>query len=199
MPVYDMSGLLFRRLGIFYCFWRHRAVNYEARILVFIGDGKGKTTAALGMAVRAVGHSMRTLILQFVKNKPSGELEAIKQLPGIEIIQCGLGFLPEKNSSEFAVHKKAAQGGWRIGEKAILSGDYKLVILDEIFHAVSWGLLDEQKIIAVLKKAKAEMCIVLTGRDAANVFVELADTVTEMNCIKHAFEVGKKAQEGIEF
>ena len=173
-------------------------MSSNARILVFTGRGKGKTTAALGMALRACGHGIRVLFIEFIKNSRSGELEAVKKFTGIEIIQMGLGFVFDKSNVEFADHKKAAEKGLRKAEQAIAGGDYQLIVLDEICCAVASGLLEEKQVVAVVEKAGAGSCVVLTGRDATAGLVDLADTVTEMRCVKHGMDFGTPAQKGVE-
>ncbi len=170
----------------------------RARILIFTGQGKGKTTAALGMALRASGYGMRILIIQFIKNCPSGELDAVQKLSNITMVQTGMGFVYDKSNAELEVHKSAAEKGLHLAEQAIVDGDYQLIILDEICYAVSKGLLEEQKVIAVLQKANAGVCLVLTGRDARAGLLDVADTVTEMQCVKHAMNSGTPAQRGVE-
>jgi len=169
------------------------------RILLFTGDGKGKTTAALGMALRASGHGMRTLVVQFVKCDPStGELEAARHLPGIEIEQHGLGFVPASASSEFVAHKQAAAKALRRAQQAIASGEYRLVILDEVCYAVTRELIEEREVSDVVNQAPADCIIVMTGRGATEGLIALADTVTEMRSVKHGFEAGRSAEKGVE-
>jgi cob(I)alamin adenosyltransferase len=172
----------------------------KARVILLTGKGKGKTTAALGMALRASGHGMRTLIIQFVKNDTTiGELKVIRRLPGVEIKQVGLGFVPKRADPRFAAHREAAQKGLREAAEAIASSRYQLIVLDEVCVAVAHGLLDEQRVCEVMREASPDCCIVLTGRNATEGLIALADTVTEMRCVKHAFEQGRPAQEGVEF
>ena len=174
-------------------------MSLETRILLFTGEGKGKTTAALGMALRAAGNGMSVLILQFIKNQPTGEIESLNKLANIKIVQTGVGFVPESSSSKFISHKQAAEDGWRIAEQSIASGDYQLIILDEICNAIDKELLDEKKVIASLKNTQTDGAIVLTGRAATPALIELADTVTEMRCIKHGLQTGRPAQKGVEY
>lgn len=171
----------------------------KARILIFTGDGKGKTTAALGMALRASGRGMRVRIIQFVKNDSStGEIAAIEKLPNIEIVQMGLGFVPPSEDECFAEHRAAAEAAIAHARDVIASGDYELVVLDEVCFAVSSGLLDEQKVLDAVKSVPPQVCLVLTGRGAGERLVAAADTVTEMRGIKHAFATGRAAQKGVE-
>jgi cob(I)alamin adenosyltransferase len=168
------------------------------RILIFTGDGKGKTTAALGMALRAAGHGMRTIVVQFIKSAESGEHLALKAFAEIEIVQAGRGFVPDRNDPSFVLHKEAAEEGLRAAAQAIVSGRFSVVILDEICLAVADGLLDERAAIDVLKMASADQVLVLTGRRAGEELVKLADTVTEMLCLKHGYDADRPAQKGVE-
>ena len=170
-----------------------------ARVLVFTGDGKGKTTAALGMALRASGHGMRTLVIQFCKSDAStGEIAAIAELPGVGIMQTGLGFVPPEDDGRFGAHRAAAERGLQAAAQAIASGDYQLIILDEVCYAVCRRLLSEQAVIDTVRSADPGCCIVLTGRGATQKLIGIADTVTDMRCIKHGLQAGKEAQKGVE-
>jgi cob(I)alamin adenosyltransferase len=174
-------------------------MSEKTRVLIFTGDGKGKTTAAIGMAVRASGHGHAVKIIQFVKADQGGEHDAIEKASHIDIIQTGLGFLPKADSDKFAEHKKAAKRGLKIAKEIIASKEYDLVVLDEICFAVSAGLVEEADVIDIVKIAKPDSCIVMTGRDATPALIEIADTASEIKCIKHAYESGTKAQKGVEF
>ena len=170
-------------------------------LMVHTGNGKGKTTAALGLALRAFGAGLKVLILQFIKGGQSyGELEALKILsessPRIKIQQCGLGFTSHGEKSE---HKLAAEKTLQLARKEILSGDWDLIILDEINYAVKFGLIEESEMLELIKIRPPELHLLFTGRDATEKLIELADLVTEMKLIKHPFDAGIKAQRGIEF
>lgn len=170
------------------------------RILLFTGDGKGKTTAALGMALRACGHGQRVLVIQFVKSDAStGEIAGISHLPGAELRQAGLGFIPPGTDPAFEEHCRAAEAGLDEAALALSSGGYDLVILDEICLAVSRCLLQEKDVAGMLKNACPETCIVLTGRDAPPGLLDLADTVTEMRMVRHGLAAGIRAQKGVEY
>ncbi len=174
-------------------------MNDNPRILLFTGDGKGKTTAALGMALRAAGHGQRVCVVQFVKGNPDvGEVAAAVRTTEIEIVQTGLGFVPPAGNSRIAEHRSAAQEGLDKAREAIAGGRYSMVILDEICVAVNRGLLDEQSVVDLVRQSPRETCLVLTGRGATPRIVELADTVTEMRCIKHGYQAGWPAQKGVE-
>lgn len=174
--------------------------SHSNRTLLFTGAGKGKTTAALGMALRASGHGMRSLIIQFVKSDEStGEVIALKHLPGIEIVQAGRGFLPAKDAPNFSEHRRAAEEGMRYAAEALASGKWDVVVLDEIANAVFRKILNAREVIKAVENAAPKTVIVLTGRHASEEFVKVADTVTEMHPIKHGFETGWTAQRGVEF
>lgn len=172
----------------------------QARILLFTGDGKGKTTAALGLTLRAAGHDMAAIVLQFIKkDAATGESAGAAFLPNVLLAQVGEGFVPPLSDPRYAQHRAAARAGLRRAEQAIASETYGLIILDEICLAVVLGLLDELDVIAAVRKAPDWMCVVLTGRDATPGLIALADTVTEMKCLKHAHQEGTPAQKGVEF
>lgn len=167
-------------------------------LMVHTGDGKGKTTAALGLALRAFGAGLRILILQFIKGGQTyGELDALKNFsPRLQIKQCGLGFTSQGDKAE---HKKFAQETLQLARQEILSGDWDLIILDEINYAVKFGLISEEEMLELVKIKPPQLHLLLTGRDASEKLIELADLVTEMKLIKHPFNAGIKAQRGIEF
>ncbi len=168
-------------------------------ILIFTGNGKGKSTAAFGMALRALGHGQRVRILQFMKNDTSvGELAALSQL-GVPTEQCGLGFVPRPEHPRYPAHKKAAAQGLTRAAAHICSGNYDLIILDEICGAVAHGLLDEHEVVDLLRRAPTPITLVLTGRYAAPALIKLADTVSTIQPLKHALEQGIPARKGVEF
>jgi cob(I)alamin adenosyltransferase len=171
----------------------------KARILIFTGEGKGKTTAALGMALRACGHGLRVLVIQFVKKADTGEIFAADTMVNIKIVQTGLGFLPEEKNREYDKHKLSAEKGLLLAEESIKSGNFDLIVFDEICFAVDRGLLREKDVIDVMGKADVNMTLVLTGRHAPQEFINLADTVSNIQCVKHGFKTGIAAQKGVEF
>ena len=171
----------------------------SARILVITGPGRGKTTSAMGLAVRASGHGISTAIIQFVKQSETGEAEVLNRIDNITFTQTGLGFIPEASSEEFEKHKAAAGEGLKLAAEAIASDQCNMVILDEVCVAVSKGLLSEAEVIDIVAKARPEQCIVLTGRGATKGIIDIADTVSEITCVKHGFESGIAAQKGVEF
>ena len=169
------------------------------RILVITGHGKGKTTSAMGMALRASGHGMGVVIIQFVKQADTGEMEAMKKLDNINFTQTGLGFLPKATSEAFEVHKAAAVKGLALAAEAMASDRCDMLVLDEICFAISAGLLGEYEVIEVIGKARPSQRIILTGRDASENIIGIADTVSIIACVKHGFEAGIEAQKGVEF
>jgi len=171
-----------------------------ARLLVFTGNGKGKTTAALGLALRAAGHGLRVLIVQFLKHRQeAGEYAGLRRLPEVELRQFGRGFVPPAESPDFALHAQAAREGLACVEQAMMAGAHAVYILDEICGALSKGLLATADVLRVLAQAPDEARVVLTGRDAPAELVAAADTVTEMRCLRHGFDSGIRAQAGVEF
>jgi cob(I)alamin adenosyltransferase len=174
-------------------------MTHTPRILLFTGDGKGKTTAALGMAFRASGHQLQTCVVQFIKADASvGEVTAAAASPHVRLIQTGLGFLPPRSHPAFAQHAAAAQSGLRQATEIIASGQFQLVILDEICLAVARDLIAEPQVAELVAHSPPEVCLVLTGRGATPGLMALADTVTDMQCVKHGLQSGHPAQKGVE-
>jgi cob(I)alamin adenosyltransferase len=170
----------------------------KPRILLFTGDGKGKTTAALGMALRASGHGLRTCIVQFIKNDSSVGEVAAAAATNTEIYQVGLGFLPPAEDASFANHRAAAQAGLQRAVEVLRSGRFAIIVLDEVCLAVARGLLEEQQVLELLAQVPPQTCLVLTGRYATAGLMNAADTVTEMRAIKHGLQTGHAAQKGVE-
>lgn len=174
-------------------------------ILVNTGNGKGKTTAAFGVALRAVGQGLKVLILQFIKSGNGyGELAGIAKLgDNVEIRSMGKGFIyykrDEISPEELDRHKKAAQEAWRTLVNEVNSDKWDLIIMDEINNAINYELIDVQSVVDVLQHKPKRLHVILTGRYAKPEIIELADTVTEMKVVKHAYEKGIKAAKGIEF
>jgi cob(I)alamin adenosyltransferase len=172
-----------------------------ARGLVFVytGDGKGKTTAAMGQALRAVGHGLRVLMLQFMKGRKYGEvLAAEKYLPDITIHQCGLDSFVMRNKPA-PVDVELAQQGLNLARQALSSGEYHMVILDEINVALDFGLVSVHEVAEMIQKRNPSVHVVLTGRYAPPEIVEMADTVSEVCEIKHHYAKGIKERAGIEY
>jgi cob(I)alamin adenosyltransferase len=170
-------------------------------ILINTGPGKGKTTAALGTAFRAAGNGMRVLILQFLKGSwHYGELDSAEKLGEDFVIkQLGRGFVKVGGAETDPEDLRMVEEAWTEASSAILSGDWDLVVLDEINYAIGYKMLGPEKVAEVLRQKPEMVHVILTGRNAHPLLVELADTVTEMREVKHAYEKGILAQRGIEF
>ena len=170
-------------------------------IIVNTGPGKGKTTAAMGTALRAVGQGMKVLMLQFLKGSwHYGELDAVKAFgPNFVMKQMGRGFVKVGGAETDPEDARLVEEAWREAREAILSSQWDLVVLDEINYAISYGLLDPAQVVETLKKKPEMVHVILTGRNAHPTIVDLADTVTEMRQVKHAYEKGVMAQKGIEY
>ena len=170
-------------------------------ILVNTGPGKGKTTAAMGTALRAVGNGMKVLMLQFLKGSwHYGELDAVKAFGEHFVMkQMGRGFVKVGGAETDPEDIRMVEQAWEEARAAILSGRWDLIILDEINYAISYGMLDPHKVVDTLKQRPEQVTVILTGRNAHPSLVEIADTVTEMKQVKHAYEKGIMAQRGIEY
>ncbi len=168
-------------------------------VIVNTGNGKGKTTAAFGQALRAVGHGAAVCIIQFIKGKwRTGEAKAVEACSDlIELHICGTGFTWDAEHMDEV--KRAAQRGWELARAKILSGDYNLVVLDEITYLLNYGLVSESEVFAALEARPLGVNIVITGRGAGAGLVALADIVTEMREVKHCYGTGVKAGKGVEF
>ncbi len=169
-------------------------------IIVNTGNGKGKTTAALGMVLRSLGHGYKVAIVQFIKGawEPAEKAVLSKWEGQLEFLAMGEGFTWETQDRQRDIQKAIA--AWEQGLQFILNPDYKLVLLDEINVALKLGYLDIQTILDGLAQKPADSHVILTGRGAPAELIEKADLVTEMTLVKHPFrEQGVKAQPGIEF
>lgn len=172
-------------------------------ILVYTGDGKGKTTAALGLVVRAIGHNQKVCIIQFLKSPQSktGEYKFFKDLE-IEIYATGIGFTWTGNPDE---HRKALADAWQMAQEKINSNLYDLIILDEINNVLNINnfiiddIITTKDIIKCISNKPKRLNLVLTGRNASPEIIAIADLVTEMKFIKHPYEKGIQAIEGIEY
>lgn len=174
--------------------------HHTNRVILLTGDGKGKTTSALGMVLRAVGHGLRVCVVQFIKQcTDTGEAQALRLLPGVEHLVCGKGFVRECTGEAFEAHAQAARAGLAQAAERLRDPACGMVVLDEVCGAVSLGLLDAQAVVGVLAEAAPGTVVVLTGRDAPPELLELADTVCIVSCEKHAYEQGCPAQPGVEW
>lgn len=174
---------------------------HRGLIIVNTGPGKGKTTAAMGTGLRAVGNGMKVLMLQFLKGSwHYGELDAVKAFgENFVMKQMGRGFVKVGGAETDPEDLRLVEEAWAEARDAINSGKWDLVILDEINYAVSYGMLDPAQVVETLKHKPEQVHVILTGRNAHPTIIELADTVTEMKQVKHAYEKGVMAQRGIEY
>ena len=173
-------------------------------LIVYSGDGKGKTTAALGMCLRVVGHGWKVCVIQFVKGSwKYGELEGVKRLaPEVELHVVGRGFVgvaEDSDGSQFEEHCRAAREGLELARGVIEAGDRELVILDELCVALDLELLNREEVEKVLEERKEAQHLVITGRGAPDWLLQKADLVTEMKEIQHPYQKGIKAMKGIDW
>ena len=169
------------------------------RVLIFTGDGKGKTTAAFGAALRAAGQGLRVLVVQFAKGRRCGETVAAERFGGcIEVRQAGTEGFPESARERAEVRRRAQEALARAAAN-MASGAYGLVVLDESVYVVGQGLLGAEQVRAAVEGRADGVHVILTGRGPWEEFADLADTVTRMECVKHAYQEGTPATEGIEF
>lgn len=174
------------------------AKKKKGLIIVNTGNGKGKTTAALGVALRACGYGMKVIMLQFFKGKwKYGELRSAPKLETFEVHPLGKGFTWE--SKDIEIDKAMVRQAWQEAKEKIASGKYDIVILDEINYALSYGFLPVEDVVDFLRNKPPMLHVILTGRDAKPEILQIADLVTEMREIKHPFQQGISAQRGIEF
>lgn len=168
-------------------------------VLVYTGNGKGKTTAAMGQALRALGHGSKVLVIQFMKGKKYGEvLCAEKYLPNLKIIPCGLdSFVMKDNPAPVDI--ELARQGLKLAKEAVASKEYQMIILDEINVALDFKLIPLAEVLDLIRNKPAEIDLVLTGRYAPQEIIDLADTVSEVKEIKHHYSKGIKERAGIEF
>jgi cob(I)alamin adenosyltransferase len=174
------------------------STNRKGYVQIYTGEGKGKTTASLGLALRAWGHDHRVIVLQFMKGDPSyGEVVALGRL-GIEVVQSGLQhwiFLQKVQPED----RDAAWAGFARARELVMSGRYDVVVMDEIWTAVYFKLLPLEDVLGLMRDKPEHVELVMTGRGAPDEAIAAADLVTEMRPLKHYFDAGVKGREGIEF
>ena len=169
------------------------------RVILLTGDGKGKTTSALGMVLRAAGHGLKATLIHFIKNRrDTGEAIALARLPEVEVLYCGRGFVRAPSPAQLARHRSAARHGLAIARERLQSPEPAMVVLDEICGAVALGLLDAQDVAEAVRSAPPGKIVILTGRQAAPELLALADTVSEIACVRHGLDAGWPAQPGVE-
>lgn len=168
-------------------------------IQVYTGNGKGKTTAALGQALRALGHGMKVYMIQFMKGRTYGELMTCERcLPEFTIVMSGRDEFVTKGSPE-QIDLRMAREGFELAGKVVEDGNHNMLILDEINVAIDYGLLPLHEVLDFLRSCPGEMEIVCTGRYAPPELVEMADLVSEVREIKHHYHEGVKMRKGIEY
>jgi cob(I)alamin adenosyltransferase len=171
-------------------------------VIVYTGNGKGKTTASLGVALRAIGHGLRVCMVQFIKGEwHYGELNSIKKLePDFELIVAGKGFIGIIDDDHaFEEHVRAAKTALDIVEQKISLNTFDIIILDEINYALHLGVLQLADVMKILQNRPKHLSLILTGNHACEEIITLADLVTEMKEIKHPYKKGIKAKRGIDF
>lgn len=171
-------------------------------VIAYTGDGKGKTTAALGIVVRALGYKQKVCMIQFIKGSwHYGELDSAKKLaPEFELITAGKGFVGIiDDTSPKDEHKRSAEDAIQISKKKILENIFDIIILDEVNYAINLDLIKVEDILELIKIKPEKLTLVLTGNHVRPEIVDIADLVTEMKKIKHPYESGQKAKKGIDF
>ncbi len=168
-------------------------------LIVLTGNGKGKTTSALGIAFRAMGHGLKVCFIQFIKGSwKYGELESAKRFNDLlDFYVMGKGFTWQSENLEEDI--KIAREAWSFAKDVIKSSKYEIVILDELTYLVKYKMIDEEEMVNSLLNRPEGLTVVVTGRDASKLLIDSADLVTEMISIKHPYDVGIKAQKGIEY
>lgn len=173
------------------------ATEHRGIVMVFTGNGKGKTTAAFGTALRACGHGKKVAVVQFIKGEwPNGERNLLAQ-HGVEFQVMATGFTWETQSR--STDTIACQQVWQQAQRMLADSDVDLVILDEITYMVSMDYLDLEALMLALQQRPSAQSVIITGRGCHRRLLELADTVTEMRPVKHAFDAGIQTQQGIDW
>jgi len=174
-------------------------MNNHGLVILYTGNGKGKTTAALGQAVRAVGHGLKICIIQFIKGKwETGEARAMGDhlTELVEFHTLGTGFTWKEEEGSV---REAGRKAWEFAKEAVTSNRFDLVVLDELTYLVNYRIVEELEVIDLLRKRPPGQHVVITGRGASPGLINAADLATEMRAIKHPYENGIKAQKGVEF
>lgn len=169
----------------------------DGLIIAFTGPGKGKTTAALGIALRAAGYGKRTVIIQFLKGEERSGEQLVRDIPLIVVHAFGAGFFRPGDDPQ--PQKEAAEKGWKTAENMILSGGTDILVLDEVSHAINLGFLPQSLILETLHRRKKGLHIILTGRDMPQDLLEIAHIATEMKELRHIYTSGRPAVKGIDY
>ena len=173
----------------------------QGLVHIYCGDGKGKTSAAVGLAVRAAGRGMKVLVVRFLKSENSGEVEVLRSIPGITVTPCDrtFGFVFRMNEEQKAEAARYYQKRFETAVEEAVTGNYDLLILDEILASCNYGMVQEESVLEFLHTKPAGLEVVLTGRDPSEKMVEQADYVSEIHMVKHPYQKGISARKGIEF
>jgi cob(I)alamin adenosyltransferase len=167
-------------------------------LIVYTGHGKGKTTAALGTVMRALGRGLGVAVVQFIKGKwKTGERVFAEGVPGLTFLVMGEGFTWE--SGDLTRDRDAARRAWSTAKELIASGEHALVVLDEITYAIHYDFIELADVLSTLRDRPEHVTAIVTGRNAPDELCALADLVTEMKLVKHPFEQGRKALPGIDY
>lgn len=167
-------------------------------LLILTGNGKGKSSSAFGMVARALGHGMKVGVVQFIKNRTdTGEEGFFSKLPGVEWHVMGDGFTWDTQNRE--QDTRTAQAAWEVARRMLQDASFDLVVLDELTYTIQYGYLDAEVIVRDLQGRPEMQHVVITGRGAQPALIEIADTVTDMHPVKHAYEAGIRAQKGVEW
>ncbi|MEH0832668.1 cob(I)yrinic acid a,c-diamide adenosyltransferase [Pectobacterium cacticida] len=175
------------------------AAAHETRgiLIVFTGNGKGKTTAAFGTVTRAIGHGLRAGVIQFIKGEwPNGEKQLLQQ-HGVEFQVMATGFTWETQNRQ--IDGDAAQRVWQHGKRMLADPQLDLVVLDELTYMLSYDYLPLRDVVTAIKQRPTGQTVIITGRGCHRDILDMADTVTEMRAVKHAFDSGIQAQQGIDW
>ncbi|MEO0074900.1 MAG: cob(I)yrinic acid a,c-diamide adenosyltransferase [candidate division WOR-3 bacterium] len=168
-------------------------------IHIYTGNGKGKTTAAIGQAIRALGHNYKVLMIQFMKGDPDyGEIKTISKIKNFKVIQSGLPTFVEKGNPT-TEDMKLSQNGFALAKKAINKKKYQMIILDEINVAIDYGLIKLSDVVKLIKSCPKQIELILTGRYAPKELIEIADLVSEIKEIKHPYQKGFVSRKGIDY
>ena len=173
-------------------------IDDSSYFIIYTGHGKGKTTAALGMVFRALGRDLKVAVVQFVKGKwMTGERKFAEGLKNLDFHVMGLGFTWE--SDDISQDKRAAQLAWEKSKELILGGEHPIVILDEITYAMNYGFIEEDDVAAILQDKPPQTTVVLTGRNAPEQILDIADLVSNIEAVKHPYQKGRAALIGVDY
>ncbi len=172
--------------------------TFQGYIQVYTGEGKGKTTAALGQGLRAAGHGMSVVMIQFMKGRRYGEINALKKIDNFQLIQSGRDKFVDRDHPA-TIDVKLAQEGWKLARKIIREEETQILILDEFNLVLSYGLIPLAEAVSTLKKKPSQLEIIITGREAPEKILELASLVSIIEERRHHFQEGIIARQGIEY